>query len=106
MIGSEPQRRFQSRLPARQRLAGHVVQQVQVDGLDAGDARLRNGRGHVRRGVAPAEAPQLGAVEALRTERDAVDAELPERSQVATLIRAGVGLERDLRVGRESVARP
>ena len=55
----------QSRHPAVERLARDVIQQVQVYGADPGGPCLRHGRGHVLRGVAPAEAPQLGDVKAL-----------------------------------------
>jgi hypothetical protein len=65
---------FSSRLPAVDGLTRDVVQEVQVDGADPGGPCLRHGRGHVLRGVAPAEAPQLRGVQALRAKRDPVHA--------------------------------
>ena len=49
----------QCRLPAGDRLPRDVVQEVEVDRADAGRPCRRHGRGHVPRGVAPPEAPQL-----------------------------------------------
>ena len=101
VVRGQPQRLAQGRLPALQRLARHVIEKIEIDRLESRGPRLRHGRDHVARRVAPPEAPQLRAIHALGTERDAVDAETPERGQVAPLVRTRVGFEGDLRLGCE-----
>jgi hypothetical protein len=51
--------------------------------------------------VAPPQPPELSLVHRLRTDREAVDAGDTEPGQVSELVSAGVGLERDLGVGRD-----
>ena len=87
MVRGQVQRRLQAAPPARHGLAGHVVEQIQADRGDARRPGPRHGRGHVRRGVAPAEASQLAGVHALRPERDAIHARGGEGGQVAALAR-------------------
>ena len=104
VIGPQFQGGPQSGLPTRDRLTRHVVQQVEVDGAEAGRTSRRHGRGHVLWGVAPAEAAQLARVHALGAKRDAVDTRGRERREIAPLVGAGVRFEGHLRVGRETIA--
>ena len=96
MVRAEGDRALEGIGPARQRLAGDVVQQIDVDRPDPGGPGGIDRIGDVARRVAAAELTQLGGVEALRPERDPADARVALEEDVAAFIRAGIGLDRDL----------
>src|SRR4051794_34575818 len=98
VIGLESERVMQRVTPRCECLPGHVIEQVDGDTVHARRTSLGHRYGNVAKGVAPAKAPQLGRVGALRADRDAIDAGRGETLQVAAISRAWVHLERDLAV--------
>ena len=56
--------------------------------------------------MAAAEPGELGAIEALRADRQAPDPGPDESRRIAALVRPGIGLEGDLRVVRQPEASP
>ena len=83
-------------------LAGNPVDQVERDVVEAGFAQRPHGRAHVLRARAPLERLEQVRLEALRAERDAVDAVLAQQRGEAGRDGLGVGLDGRLGGGRQA----
>ena len=98
VVRLELQRSFERFRPAGERLARGVVQQVDVDRLDAGRPGRMHRLGHVPGCVPPTERRQLLRDQALGPERDPGHAGQALGDRIAPFIRSGVGLEAHLGV--------
>ncbi len=86
---------------AGQVLARQRVHQVEIEIVDAGAAQFGHGALDVARHVDAPQGGEPGIVETLRAERHAIDSLGRVLGEATVLDRAGVRLERDLRVGGE-----
>ena len=86
---------------AREILARQRVHQVQVEIAESRGVQFRHCNARVVAAVDAAEARKLCGREALRAERDAIDAGGAVFGKAPALDGAGVGLERDLGAGLE-----
>src|SRR5207244_1140129 len=90
--------------PARQRLAGNVVEKVDVDRGNPGGARSQDGIGHVGPAVSTTECPQFLVLKTLRAQREARHAGIGKARGIASVVRPGVRLERYLSLRRKTEA--
>ncbi len=106
--GSSSMARSTSRRAASRRLLRQAVHEVEVEVADAGCAQLRDCLADLAARVDPAQRREAAVVETLRAERDPVDPGVPVRGECPVLDRAGICLERDLRVARnrQQIAEP
>jgi hypothetical protein len=106
VVRPERESRLQRLGPARERLAGDVIEEVDAHARDARFARPGNGVGNVRRPVTPAERPELGGLEALGADRDPRDPCPSKAGEVATVVGPRIRLERHLGARRQPEASP
>ena len=98
--GAEAQRRIDVLLSLLQRLLRQGVHQVEVDVVEM---RLRNADRAARlfAVVNAAQRLQLRGIEALDADREAVDAASAVVAELGRFERAGIGFQRDFRIGGE-----
>ena len=105
MLGRERERGVEVCLPARHRLLGQTVDEVEAQIVKARGASVLHRADGLRVRVDAPDAPQLRVVRGLHPEREAVEACIVQLPQGGNILRAvGVGLERDLRAGGDAVA--
>lgn len=105
MLGRERERGVKVCLPARHRLLGQTVDEVETQIVKARGAGVLHRADGLRVRVDAPDAPQLRVVRGLHPEREAVEACIVQLPQGGNILRAvGVGLERDLRAGGDAVA--
>ncbi|MCY1411947.1 hypothetical protein D9M71_273430 [compost metagenome] len=81
-----------------QRLVGQAVHQVEVEVVEPGIARHVGGANGLVTVVDAAQGFELGLLEALDADRQAIDAQLPVGFELLLLERSGVGFQGDLDV--------
>ena len=88
-------------------LAGARIDQIEREAFEQARGQIDRGQ-RLGGGVLAPEQAQRGVIERLNAERDPVHARRAHRPEPVRLARGGVGLERDLEVGRrlEAFARP
>ena len=105
MLGRERERGVEVCLPARHRLPGQTVDEVETQIVKARGAGVLHRADGLRVRVDASDAPQLRVVCGLHPEREAVEACIVQLPQGGNILRAvGVGLERDLRAGGDAAA--
>ena len=82
--------------PAREALAGDVVEEVQAHLPDPGGASREDGLADVAGAVTAPQRPEVRVVQALGAQREAGDAGAGEPGEVAPVVGPGVRLERHL----------
>ena len=100
VLGTEPDETLHRDEPVGDRLLRQPHHQVERDVVEAGRARHAEGLARPRRRVEPAETLKLLVPEGLDTEAQTIDAGGPKSLQPLGRHRLGIGLERDLGVGR------
>ena len=107
MLRLQRDRCSEIRLPARHRLTGQSVYEVEAHVVKACASRRRRGTRGLRGGVNASERAQFAVVKRLCAERNAVEASAAQQPQRAGVLRTvGIRLEGDLRIAGERIVRP
>ena len=106
MCRRERERRVQVGFRVRGTLPRQRVHEIEIEVREPGRVQLLGGAPRLVGRVNAAEQLQLAFVEALRAERHPRDAGRAVFAEAAALDGAGVRLERDFRIARQSRAAP